>query len=87
MSTDFIKRRKKLGGKGPKVKPRGGEKKLQISKNKATFSKIKENKPDGRVKVEDFIRQLNKRKGVELSTGLGSGALSGLARAITKKLD
>ena len=48
-------------GKGPKVKPRGGETRLKISKNK--------------------------RKGVELSTGLGSSALSGLARAITKKLD
>jgi hypothetical protein len=74
-------------GKGPKVKPRGGETKLKISKNKATYAKIRENKPHGRVNVSDFIRQLNNRKGVELSTGLGSGALSGLARAITKKLD
>ena len=74
-------------GKGPKVKPRGGETKLKISQNKAIFSKIKEKKPDGRVNVADFIRQLNKRKGVELSTGLGSGALSSLARTITKKLD
>jgi len=84
--SDFINRRKKLGGKGPKVKPRGGEKKLELSKAKATFSKMKENKPDARVNVENFIKQLNKRKGVELSTGLGSSALSGLAGAITKKL-
>jgi len=70
--SDFINRRKKLGGKGPKVKPRGGEKKLELSKAK--------------VNVENFIKQLNKRKGVELSTGLGSSALSGLAGAITKKL-
>jgi len=74
--SDFINRRKKLGGKGPKVKPRGGEKKLELSKAKA----------DARVNVADFIKQLNKRKGVELSTGLGSSALSGLAGAITKKL-
>ena len=30
--------------KGPKVKPRGGEKKLQISKNKALFAKAREKK-------------------------------------------
>ena len=74
-------------GKGPKVKPRGGETKLKISQNKAIFSKIKERKSDGRVDVADVIRELNNRKGVELSTGLGKAGLQNLARAINKKLD
>tara|TARA_R100000231_G_C5196336_1_gene126010 strand:+ start:223 stop:483 length:261 start_codon:yes stop_codon:yes gene_type:complete len=85
--NDFVNGRKKFGGKGPKVKPRGGETKLKTSQNKAIFSKIKENKPDGRINITDIIRELNNRKGVELSTGLGKAGLEGLAKAINKKLD
>jgi len=72
--------------KGPKVKPRGGEKKLQISKNKALFAKAREKKEEGRINLSDLINELNARKGVELSTKMGKGALTGLAGAITKKL-
>ena len=88
MSTDFIKRRTQLSGKdkGPKVKPRGGKAKLAESKNKAHFAKAKEKKGDSRINLSDLINELNARKGVELSTKMGKGALTGLAGAITKKL-
>ena len=86
--SDFIKRRTELSGKDkkPKVKPRGGEKKLQISKNKALYAKAKERKTDGKINLSDLIDSLNARKGVELSTKMSKGSLAGLAGAITKKL-
>ena len=77
--SDFIKRRKELSGKGPKVKPRGGEAKLKESKAKALLAKRKES---GRKDTTDLIRSLNALKGVEISKGVSTSTLKGVGKKI-----
>jgi hypothetical protein len=72
--SDFIKK--------PKVKPRGGEKKLQISKNKALYAKAKEKKTDGKINLSNLIKELNARKGVEISAGVTASTLKGVGKKI-----
>jgi len=80
--SDFIKRRKELSGKGPKVKPRGGEKKLRVSKNKALFAKVREKKEEGRINLSDLINELNSKKGVEISSNVTASTLKGVGKKI-----
>tara|TARA_X000001388_G_C2148861_1_gene91641 strand:- start:82 stop:324 length:243 start_codon:yes stop_codon:yes gene_type:complete len=63
MSTEsnFIKRRNELGGKGPKVKPRGGKAKLEESKAKALIASL------------NALRGVQISKGVSTSTLKGVG--------------
>ena len=63
MSTEsnFIKRRNELGGKGPKVKPRGGKAKLEESKAKALIASL------------NSLRGVQISKGVSTSTLKGVG--------------
>ena len=68
--------------KGPKVKPRGGEKKLQVSKNKALFAKAREKKEEGRINLSDLINELNARKGIEVSKGVSASTLKGVGKKI-----
>jgi len=68
--------------KGPKVKPRGGEKKLQISKNKALFAKAKEKKSDARINLSDLINELNARRGIQVSKGVTASTLKGVGKKI-----
>tara|TARA_E500000318_G_scaffold86837_1_gene83612 strand:+ start:281 stop:523 length:243 start_codon:yes stop_codon:yes gene_type:complete len=63
MSTEsnFKKRRNELGGKGPKVKPRGGKAKLEESKAKALIASL------------NALRGVQISKGVSTSTLKGVG--------------
>ncbi len=88
--SDFIKRRTELGGKDkkPKVKPRGGEKKLKESKakvlNKKAYDLARSRKESGRLNTTDLIASLNALKGVEISKGVTTGVLKGLGKKINK---
>jgi|TARA_A100000171_G_scaffold4040_1_gene3340 hypothetical protein len=73
-------------GKGPKIKPRGGEKKLKDSKNKVLINKAYElarsRKSEGRLDTKDLIQSLNAVKGVEISKGVSASVLKGVANKI-----
>jgi len=67
--SDFINRRKNLGGTGPKVKPRGGEAKLKESKEAASkFKKLRES--------------LNNMRGVSVAEGVGAAGFRSIANKI-----
>ena len=68
-------------GKGPKVKPRGGETKLKESKAKAFLFKRKES---GRKDPQDLIRSLNAINGVSIASSVGTGALKSMGKKINK---
>ena len=70
-------------GKGPKVKPRGGETKLRESQAKALLLKRKES---GRKNSQDLIRSLNAMDGVSISSSVGTGALKSIGKKINKVL-
>jgi hypothetical protein len=66
-------------GKGPKIQPRGGKAKLELSKAKSLLAKRKES---GRKDTTDLIRSLNAVKGVEISKGVSASVLKGVANKI-----
>ena len=66
-------------GKGPKIQPRGGKAKLELSKAKSFLARRKE---FGRKNTDDLIRSLNAVKGVEISKGVTASTLKGVANKI-----
>jgi hypothetical protein len=75
-------------GKGPTIKPRGGEKKLKDSKSKVLTNKAYElarnRKSEGRLDTKDLIQSLNAVKGVEISKGVSASVLKGVGNKIAK---
>ena len=58
-----------MNGKGPKIKPRGGDTKLKESKEKAS-------------KFKELRESLNKMRGVSVAEGVGAAGFRNIAKKI-----